>query len=178
MQLYFGLLHTLGARRPSLIFEDSKCARFFATHQGRWTWRLTQLARRNQHKRQPLTATCLGCRLHWFLVVAEDSRSSWSFQGERRSCYPYCSKGECRGRGPILVLPLYAGNSARLLHPSGTTTLNQSVCWWRDWSERHLNVTIPNVKESCRTYHTHHLSEVPARQSWNSGWQPRTSWYG
>ena len=34
----------------------------------------------------------------------------------KKKLLSYCRNGECRGRRLVLVLPLYAGNSARLMH--------------------------------------------------------------
>ena len=71
------------------------------------------------------------CRLCLFLV-AEDNRSIWFFQGQRRSWCPYCSKGECRCNSSFKVAlgSVSEHTSQRLevgLHLSGTATLKRET---------------------------------------------------
>ena len=58
VQLDFGLLHTLGGAETVLDFWGQQCARFFATQQGRWTWRLIV------HK-EPAQAAATDSHLSW-----------------------------------------------------------------------------------------------------------------
>ena len=66
------------------------------------------------------------CRLCLFLV-AEDNRSIWFFQGQRRSWCPYCSKGECRGNSRFKVSEHKSQRLEVGLHPSGTATLKRET---------------------------------------------------
>lgn len=160
----FWVVAYLGGAETVLDFWGQQGARFFATHQGRWTWRLivhkdTNAASTSRRWEGTSTSGSHFSHLSWLPLAL----------------IPCCS----RRQQIHLVFPRRKKKLLSLLeraHFGPTSVCCEQCSAAAPFSEEHLKVTHPSNHQGelplgCthHTHHTHHLNEVPARESWNSG---------